>query len=149
MPLAGYALWAVDRIGASGAVFSGVIFALTTGVALAYTLGTGLRAPRFAAVLAAQPVVPLLVYGWISGPSGWAVVLTVVAVLDLALVRSGIMRERQAPPESTADRPAGPPRQRVAPDGRPEAAPEESGEVLDGTAATPAGAPGRCRGCPR
>ncbi|QDY06609.1 permease [Micromonospora sp. HM134] len=141
VPLAGYALWAVDRIGASGAVFSGVIFALTTGVALAYALGTGLRAPRFAAVLAAQPVVPLLVYGWISGATGWAVVLTVVAVLDLALVRSGIMRERPAPPESTADRPTGPPRQRVAPDGRPEGAPEESGEVLDGTAATPGGVP--------
>lgn len=138
MPLAGYALWAVDRIGASGAVFSGMIFALTTGVALAYAVGTGLRAPRFAAVLAAQPVVPLLAYGWVDGPTGWAVVFTLVAVLDLGLVRSGIMRERPAGPEAT---PAGPtaPRQRVDPDGRPEAAPEESAEVLAGTAGDPTG----------
>ncbi|MFJ6195257.1 SCO7613 C-terminal domain-containing membrane protein [Micromonospora sp. NPDC092111] len=142
VPLAGYALWAVDRIGdsaASGAVFSGVIFAVTTGVALAYAAGTGLRAPRFAAVLAAQPVVPLLAYEWINGPGGWAVALTVVAVLDLGLVRSGVMRERPVrrdlPPPATPPTP----RQRVGADGRPEGAPEESAEVLGAAAASPAG----------
>ncbi|TDC28268.1 permease, partial [Micromonospora sp. KC213] len=96
VPLAGYALWTVDRIGnggASGALYSGLIFAVTTGVALGYARGTGLRAPRFAAVLAAQPVVPLLAYERITGPGGWALVLSVVAVLDLWLARSGLLRE--------------------------------------------------------
>ncbi|RLQ04110.1 permease, partial [Micromonospora sp. BL1] len=96
VPLAGYALWAVDRIGggSSGAAFAGTIFLVTTLVALGYAYGTGLRAPRFATVLAAQPVLPLLAYERITGPVGWALVLTVVAVLDLALARSAVVRER-------------------------------------------------------
>ncbi|MFD0788382.1 permease, partial [Micromonospora azadirachtae] len=91
VPLAGYALWAVDRIGdggASGAVFAGLIFLATTTVSIGYAAWTGLRAPRFATVLAAQPVVPLLAYDRISGPAGWALALTAVALLDLWLARS-------------------------------------------------------------
>jgi hypothetical protein len=143
VPLAGYALWAVDRIGngaASGAVFAGLIFAVTAGVSVGYASGSGLRAPRFAAVLATQPVVPLLAYDRITGPGGWALALTVVAVIDLLLARSGLVLERPVrrdlPEETPA--PTGPPRQRSA-DGRPESAPEESGDVLD---ATPPGPPG-------
>ncbi|PWR11064.1 permease, partial [Micromonospora sicca] len=96
VPLAGYALWAVDRIGggASGAVFAGSIFLMTTLVAFGYAQWTGLRAPRFATVLAAQPVLPLLAYDRITGPAGWALVLTVVAVVDLALARSAVILER-------------------------------------------------------
>ncbi|WP_346536448.1 permease [Micromonospora sp. DPT] len=140
VPLAGYALWAVDRIGAggaSGAVFSGVIFAVTAAVALGYARGTGLRAPRFAAVLAAQPVVPLLAYDRITGPGGWALALTVVAVLDLWLARSSLLLERPVRRDLPVDPPATPtaPRQRTASEGRPEAAPEEAGEVLGGSAA--------------
>ncbi|MET8906872.1 permease [Micromonospora sp. NPDC004551] len=140
LPLAGYALWAVDRVGGStsGAAFSGTIFLVTTVVAFGYAYWTGLRAPRFATVLAAQPVLPLLAYERITGPAGWALVLTVVAVADLALARSAVVLERPvrrdlpaAPPEPA------PPRQRAA-DGRPESAPEESAEVLDGE--PPAGA---------
>ncbi|MGY0007986.1 SCO7613 C-terminal domain-containing membrane protein, partial [Micromonospora sp. I033] len=132
VPLAGYALWAVDRIGGgtSGAAFSGSIFLVTTVVAFGYAYGTGLRAPRFATVLAAQPVLPLLAYERITGPAGWALVLTLVAVADLALARSAVVVERPvrrdlpiAPPEPT------PPRQRAA-DDRPESAPEEAAEVL-------------------
>ncbi|MEV1142984.1 zinc ribbon domain-containing protein, partial [Micromonospora sp. NPDC049799] len=155
VPLAGYALWAVDTIGgggASGAVFASMIFAVTAGVSFGYALWTGLRAPRFAAVLAAQPVLPLLAYDRLSGPGGWALVLTAVAVLDLWLARSPVTEERPvrgdvpAAPEgadtsSAPVPPAGPdgaagsttaPRQRRGGD-RPEAAPEESGEVLAGT----------------
>ncbi|MFI7282128.1 SCO7613 C-terminal domain-containing membrane protein [Micromonospora chersina] len=132
VPLAGYALWAVDRIGGgtSGAAFSGSIFLLTTAVAFGYAYGTGLRAPRFATVLAAQPVLPLLAYERITGPAGWALVLTVVAVVDLALARSAVVLERPVrrdlpiPPPEPA-----PPRQRAA-DDRPESDPEESAEVL-------------------
>ncbi|MGN9808051.1 SCO7613 C-terminal domain-containing membrane protein [Micromonospora sp. BQ11] len=152
VPLAGYALWAVDTIGggdASGAVFASMIFAVTAGVSFAYALWTGLRAPRFAAVIAAQPVLPLLAYDRVSGPGGWALVLTAVAVLDLWLARSPVTVERPgrrdvpdgATTSTTAVPPAGPdgadgsttaPRQRRG-EGRPEAAPEEAGEVLGGT----------------
>ncbi|MER6584575.1 SCO7613 C-terminal domain-containing membrane protein [Micromonospora chalcea] len=137
VPLAGYALWAVDRIGGdgSGAAFAGTIFLVTTLVALGYAYGTGLRAPRFATVLAAQPVLPLLAYERITGPVGWALVLTVVAVLDLALVRSAVVRERPVRRDlpATAPAPPVPPRQRADED-RPESAPEEVGEVLGGDA---------------
>ncbi|MFG1776090.1 SCO7613 C-terminal domain-containing membrane protein [Micromonospora sp. NPDC049048] len=139
VPLAGYALWAVDRIGnggASGAVFGAIVFAVTAGVSFGYARWTGLRAPRFATVLAAQPVLPLLAYDRITGPGGWALVLTAVALLDLWLARSTVTVERPVrrdlpePPAAPAASPAAP-RQRGA-DGRPEGAPEEAGEVLDG-----------------
>ncbi|TCB99895.1 permease [Micromonospora zingiberis] len=147
VPLAGYALWSVDRIGngpASGAVFAGVIFAVTAAVSVGYAGFTRLRAPRFATVLAAQPVVPLLAYDRISGPAGWALVLTVVAVLDLWLARSPVTVERAPVDGSTSTAPGRPgtPRQRQA-EGRPEGAPEEAGELLDPTAGTPASPPVR------
>ncbi|MFU8849633.1 SCO7613 C-terminal domain-containing membrane protein [Micromonospora sp. SL1-18] len=145
VPLAGYALWAVDRIGgASGSAFAGSIFLVTTVVAFGYAHWTGLRAPRFATVLAAQPVLPLLAYDRITQPAGWALALAVVAVVDLALARSAVVVERPVrrdlpiPPAAPT-----PPRQRTA-DGRPEMDPEESAEVLgaepagDGPAAPPA-----------
>ncbi|MEU2612777.1 permease [Micromonospora sp. NPDC007271] len=133
VPLAGYALWAVDRIGggASGSAFAGSIFLVTTVVSVGYAYWTGLRAPRFATVLAAQPVLPLLAYERITGPAGWALVLTVVAVVDLALVRSAVVVERPVRQDLPTPSPAPPtpPRQRTA-DDRPETDPEESAEVL-------------------
>ncbi|MGR6317320.1 permease [Micromonospora soli] len=132
LPLAGYALWAVNRVGgaASGSTFAGSIFLVTTLISLGYAYATGLRAPRFATVLAVQPVLPLLAYERITGPAGWALVLTVVAVVDLALVRSAVVLERPVRRDLPAPEPApAPPRQRSAAE-RPEAAPEESAEVL-------------------
>ncbi|WP_431893798.1 SCO7613 C-terminal domain-containing membrane protein [Micromonospora haikouensis] len=173
VPLAGYALWAVDLIGgggASGAVFAGVIFLVTAAVGFGYALFTGLRVPRFATVLAAQPVLPLLAYDRVSGPAGWALVLTVVAMVDLWLARSPVTVERPvrqdlpggriappAPPPrrpSEDDRPAGAdpsagnavqdrPTRGGRPGGerRPEGDPEEAGEVLDASGGVPAGEP--------
>ncbi|WFE38514.1 permease [Micromonospora sp. WMMD998] len=134
VPLAGYAAWTVDRIGGgtSGAAFAGAIFLVTTLVAVGYAYGTGLRAPRFATVLAAQPVLPLLAYERITGPAGWALVLTVVAVLDLALARSAVMLERPVRSDLPPTTPAAVPRRQGADDDRPESAPEESAEVLGG-----------------
>ncbi|MFE9688752.1 SCO7613 C-terminal domain-containing membrane protein [Micromonospora sp. NPDC005806] len=132
LPLAGYALWAVDRINGavSGPAFAGSIFLVTALISVSYAYATGLRAPRFATVLAAQPVLPLLAYERITGPAGWALVLTVVAVVDLALARSAVVVERPVRRDLPAPEPApAPPRQRSA-DERPEAAPEESAEVL-------------------
>ncbi|MFI2714467.1 SCO7613 C-terminal domain-containing membrane protein [Micromonospora sp. NPDC018662] len=135
VPLAGYAVWAVDRIGGgtSGAAFAGAIFLVTTVVAVGYAYGTGLRAPRFATVLAAQPVLPLLAYERVSGPTGWALVLTAVAVLDLALARSSVVRERPVRTDLPPTAPTAPaPSRQRADDDRPESAPEESAEVLGG-----------------
>ncbi|MGC1214233.1 MAG: permease, partial [Micromonospora sp.] len=133
VPLAGYALWAVDRIGGatSGSAFAGSIFLGTTAVAFGYAQWTGLRAPRFATVLAAQPVLPLLAYDRITGPTGWALVLTVVAVVDLGLTRSAVVLERPVRRDlPTPPPPPAAPRQRSAV-GRPETAPEEADAVLD------------------
>lgn len=146
LPLAGYALWAVDRIGGatSGPAFAGSIFLVTTVVAVGYAYATGLRAPRFATVLAAQPVLPLLTYERITGPTGWALVLTVVAVADLALVRSAVVVERPVRRDLPTPPPIPvPPRQRAT-DERPEAAPEEAAEVLGGEpGGDPVAAPAR------
>ncbi|SBT54689.1 zinc ribbon domain-containing protein [Micromonospora narathiwatensis] len=132
VPLAGYALWAVDRIGggASGSAFAGSIFLVTTVVAFGYALWTGLRAPRFATVLAAQPVLPLLAYERITGPAGWALVLAVVAVVDLALARSAVVVERPVRRDLPTPPPVPAPPGQSAADGRPETDPEESAEVL-------------------
>ncbi|MBF9130366.1 permease, partial [Plantactinospora sp. S1510] len=90
VPLVGYALWTVNRFGDSGlpgSLFAGLVFLLTAVVAAAYAGATGLNAPRYAAVLAVQPILPLLAYSWLRGPTGWAVVLTAVAVGNLYLSR--------------------------------------------------------------
>ncbi|WP_025617952.1 SCO7613 C-terminal domain-containing membrane protein [Salinispora cortesiana] len=95
VPLAGYALWSVTSADdASRAVFAGAVFAVTAGVALAYGGWTGLRAPRFATVLALQPILPLLAYDRISTAAGWAVVLALVAVLNFSLAGSAVTRAR-------------------------------------------------------
>lgn len=152
VPLAGYALWSVDRIGdggASGAVFTGIVFAVTAGVALGYGGWTGLRAPRFATVLALQPVLPLFAYDRVSGPAGWAAVLALVAILDFWLAGSAVTRARPIrgdlpgalPTPSAAGGQAAsqqPPASPVAPrqrpgEGRPEAGAVETDEVRDGS----------------
>ncbi|MFF4876482.1 SCO7613 C-terminal domain-containing membrane protein [Micromonospora sp. NPDC000668] len=136
VPLAGNALWAVDRIGnggSSGAVFAGVIFAFTAAVAFGYARWTGLRTPRFATVLAAQPVLPLLAYDRITGPGGWALLLTLVALFDLWLTRTGVAVER--PVRQDLPEPGMPPAppQRSA-ESRPEGDPEEAAELLNADA---------------
>ncbi|WDZ86921.1 zinc ribbon domain-containing protein [Micromonospora cathayae] len=131
VPLDGYALHAVGLPGSgavSGTVFAGLVFAVTAGVAYGYARWTGLRVPRFAAVLAVQPVLPLLAYDLVGGAAGWALVGTGVAALDLWLVRSPLTTERPAGPTA-------PERDRAA-TGRPEGAPEETGEVLTEPATT-------------
>jgi len=89
VPLAGYAFWNIDPIrnifDPPGTTFTGLILAGTAAVAAAYRTMTGLTAPRYVAVGALQPVVPLLAYPWIVSPAGWALVLAAVAALDLAL----------------------------------------------------------------
>lgn len=90
IPIDGYALWVTDAVRSgpvSAAVFAGLTFAVTAVVAGGYAATTGLNLPRYAMVLAVQPVLPLLTYDLISGPAGWALVLAAVAVLNLVLAR--------------------------------------------------------------
>ncbi|HYN93951.1 MAG TPA: permease, partial [Pilimelia sp.] len=91
VPLDGYALWEVEQLhrGAiPGTVFAGLVFAASAAIAGAYASSTGLAVPRYATLLALQPILPLMAYEAISGPGGWALVLTVVAMMDLALARA-------------------------------------------------------------
>ncbi|HET9517919.1 MAG TPA: hypothetical protein VFO77_09365, partial [Actinoplanes sp.] len=87
--LDGYAAWYVDLFGIagiSGAGYAGAVFAVTAAIAVGYETVTGLTGPKFAALAAAQPVLPLLLAP--TGPStaGWALILAAVAALNLLVV---------------------------------------------------------------
>jgi len=74
-------------------VYFGLVFLITAIIAAAYSAQSHLLAPRYATLLALQPVLPLTAYEAIGGPAGWALVLSAVAVVDLvfgvALGRTG------------------------------------------------------------
>ncbi|GAA0796265.1 zinc ribbon domain-containing protein [Spirilliplanes yamanashiensis] len=101
VPLTGYALHGVDALGGgvSEQLFLGLTFLVTAVVAFGYTGTVRLAAPRYATVLAVQPVPPLLAYDLIESPAGWAAVLTAVAVIDLVLLTTLIRRGRRLEPE--------------------------------------------------
>lgn len=103
LPLDGYTLWTIDQLGLRalpGTFFAGLVCAATVVVAAVYMTVSGLTVPRFAIVLAIQPVLPLLAYHWISGPAGWALVLAAVAAVDATL---GGMLGQVSQPRRTAD----------------------------------------------
>ncbi|MEU7872327.1 hypothetical protein [Dactylosporangium sp. NPDC049140] len=87
--LDGYAAWYVDLVGlATGTIpttYAGITFAVTAAVGGGYAVLTRLRAPGLAAVLALQPVLPLLALHRGFGATGWTFVFVVVAALDVAL----------------------------------------------------------------
>lgn len=98
LPLDGYALWTVDQLGLRalpGSLFAGLVCATTVAVAAVYMTLSGLTVPRYATVLASQPVLPLLAYHWISGPAGWALALAAVAAIDAGL--AGMLGQVQRP----------------------------------------------------
>ncbi|HEU4421075.1 MAG TPA: permease [Pilimelia sp.] len=158
VPIDGYALWTVRQLNADampGTLFAGLVFAVTAFVAAAYARTNRLTVPRYVAVLAVQPILPLVAYEWINGPAGWALVLTAVAALDLAIARSLPTRlaawtgTAPAPPadvtESAPARPEGAPEEPDTPltvegevirPARPDAPPGDDDEVV-----RPAGAP--------
>jgi len=154
VPITGYALYTVDAIEHSalpGPIFAGIIFAITAAIAGAYAGATGLSVPRYATVLALQPVLPLLAYGAIDGPSGWGLALALVAALDIWLARqfaafgalvpptwSGRTATVLGPDDDPGDAPRGDPR--GGPGGDPRGGP--SGDPRGGPGSDPRGGPG-------
>lgn len=89
--IAGYAVWTTGVVSAgrtiltTGPVYSGLVAAVLAAAGYGYHLLTGLDLPRWTALLALQPVLPLLAYPLITGPAGWALVCSLVAVHNAAL----------------------------------------------------------------
>ncbi len=86
--LDGYNAWSAGWIAGSGltkAAYTGLVCLAAAGIAAVYRTRTHLAAPKFAAVLLVQPVMPLLGFAVIKGISAWATVFSAVAAADLAL----------------------------------------------------------------
>ncbi|MEV6299484.1 hypothetical protein AB0M02_08775 [Actinoplanes sp. NPDC051861] len=79
------------------ALYLGITFAITAVAGFVYAGATRLAAPRYATVIATQPVAPLLAYPFIESPAGWGLALTAVAVLDLLLLTTVIRSGRLVP----------------------------------------------------
>ncbi|TDC76363.1 hypothetical protein E1193_23995 [Micromonospora sp. KC606] len=87
--LDGYAAWAVDLFGVAawpGARYAALVGGASAAVAAGYARLSRLTGPWFAALLVAQPVLPLAAAGARPGAGGWALVLLAVALLDLGVV---------------------------------------------------------------
>ncbi|MFY1657349.1 SCO7613 C-terminal domain-containing membrane protein [Micromonospora sp. WMMD1274] len=87
--LDGYAAWSVDLFGVTGlpgSRYAALVTAVGAAVAAGYALVSRLTAPWFAAWLLAQPVLPLAAAAFRPTAAGWALVLTAVALGDLAVV---------------------------------------------------------------
>ncbi len=97
LPMTLYALHDDAAGGVSTAVYLGVAFAITSVAGFLYAGVTRLAAPRYATVIALQPVPPLLAYPVIESPAGWGLTLAVVALLDLLLLTTVIRRGRLVP----------------------------------------------------
>ena len=87
--LDGYAAWYVDLAGVATGLdptgYAGAVCALTAAVAAGYARVTGLVGPRFAGLVLAQPVLPLLAARAGLDPAGWAAVAATVALGDVAV----------------------------------------------------------------
>ncbi|MEV4639143.1 hypothetical protein AB0J80_17490 [Actinoplanes sp. NPDC049548] len=100
LPMTLYALHGSPALGGSSVpspVFLGFTLLITAAAAFVYAGMTRLAAPRYATVVAVQPVPPLLAYPMIESPAGWAVALTAVALIDLLLLTTVIRQGRLVP----------------------------------------------------
>ncbi|WP_433529727.1 SCO7613 C-terminal domain-containing membrane protein [Micromonospora sp. CA-263727] len=87
--LDGYAAWTVDLFGVAGwpgSRYAAFVAAASAAVAAGYARLSRLTVPWFAALLAGQPVLPLLAAEARPETAGWAVVFVGVALVDLAVV---------------------------------------------------------------
>ncbi|GAA2654613.1 proline-rich domain-containing protein [Paractinoplanes durhamensis] len=132
----------------AGPLYLGITFAITSVASFLYAAATSLSAPRYATVIALQPVPLLLAYPTIQSPAGWGMALTVVAVLDLMLLTTVISSGRLVP-QWPPHRPGPADREGMAPGDedayaagaadfvadsppRPESQPEEPDLILSG-----------------
>jgi hypothetical protein len=124
------------------ALYLGISFAITAVASFVYAGVTKLAAPRYATVIATQPVAPLLAYPMIQSPAGWGLALTAVAALDLLLLTT-VIRTGRLLPQWPLGRPLPPDRESLAdadadrftdPDAppRPESRPEEPDLIISG-----------------
>ncbi|SDT70218.1 SCO7613 C-terminal domain-containing membrane protein [Actinoplanes derwentensis] len=129
LPMTLYALHDSPLIGGDVplSLYLGVTFAITAVAAFAYAGATRLAAPRYATVIATQPVAPLLAYPLIQSPAGWGVALTAVALLDLLLLTT-VIRTGRLVPRWPLGRPAATEDDLT----RPESQPEEPDFVFAG-----------------
>ncbi|MFJ6165551.1 SCO7613 C-terminal domain-containing membrane protein [Micromonospora orduensis] len=98
--LDGYAAWSVNLAGVAGwpgSRYAALVGGASAAVAVAYGRLSGLTGPWFAALLGAQPVLPLLAAGARPDAAGWTLVLLGVALLDLAVVAALRGRPGSAP----------------------------------------------------
>ncbi|MCU7725393.1 hypothetical protein ODJ79_16830 [Actinoplanes sp. KI2] len=93
--LHGTSLTGRDRV--SLPLYLGVTFAITSVASFLYATAVRLSAPRYATVVALQPVPLLLAYPSIQSPAGWGMALAVVALLDLFLLTTVIRGGRLVP----------------------------------------------------
>ncbi|MFI7659481.1 SCO7613 C-terminal domain-containing membrane protein [Micromonospora parva] len=97
--LDGYAAWSVNLAGVAGwpgSRYAALVGGASAAVAVAYGRWSGLTGPWFAALVAAQPALPLLAAETGAGAAGWAVILLGVALLNLAVLAALRGREGAA-----------------------------------------------------
>ncbi|OKI68816.1 SCO7613 C-terminal domain-containing membrane protein [Micromonospora sp. CB01531] len=87
--LDGYAAWSVDLFGVAGwpgSRYTALVGGIGAAVAAGYARLSRLTVPWFAALLTAQPVLPLAAVAAEPSAAGWALVFTGVALGDLVVV---------------------------------------------------------------
>ncbi|AGL14648.1 SCO7613 C-terminal domain-containing membrane protein [Actinoplanes sp. N902-109] len=100
LPMTLFALHSSPVFGGSSMpspVFLGFTLLITAAASFVYAGATRLAVPRYATVVAVQPVPPLLAYPIVESPAGWAGALTAVAVIDLLLLTTVIRQGRLLP----------------------------------------------------
>jgi hypothetical protein len=91
--VAAYPLWTTGVVdGIPRTVYGGLVALSTAVIATGYHLLTRLAVPAWVALLAVQPVLPLLAAPLVGGEAGWALVFTLVATHNVVLARA--IRER-------------------------------------------------------
>jgi hypothetical protein len=85
--LDGYGVWRMNVLGVrdslSGTTYAGAVAAVVAGLAAPYGLALRLIGPRIAALIAAQPVVPLVLTAHRPSVPGWTAVFAAVAAANM------------------------------------------------------------------
>ncbi|HZM83461.1 MAG TPA: hypothetical protein VFC19_47710, partial [Candidatus Limnocylindrales bacterium] len=88
--LDGYSAWYVNLFGIKDtwdpSFYQAMVLAVTACLAMSYALAFEVTAPRFIAIAAAQPVLPLVLTNSNLSPQEWVFVFCGVALLDVAIL---------------------------------------------------------------